>query len=62
MIGDVESLARAIHDDDIKAAALVGTIFYDDDSPVPLSFELLPEKWKVYRREQARRMLERIMR
>lgn len=61
---NLESLARAIHADNIAAAnKFNGSINMTgdpkDDDP---SFDDLPEQWKLIRREQARLMLERIMR
>lgn len=59
----IESLARAIHVDHWDSVALVtGKILAHGNKAHPRNYDELDEERKNVRREQARRMFERIMR
>lgn len=61
----IESLARAIHEDELEAVVMHCKAMLrlkKNDSAGLMTYEDLPEDWKQVRREQARRMFERIMR
>lgn len=57
----VESLARAIHEDEAIALERVGVERQYNSGPVP-SYDKAPERLLAIRREQARLLLNRIMR
>ncbi len=62
----IESLARAIHDDEIQAARNINAItpvMVTRRGNVPMAnYDDAPEKLKLFRMEQARLMWLRIMR
>jgi hypothetical protein len=59
----IESLARAIHEDELAAVKAAGFIIADvQKTAVQLPFDELSPAWKACRLDQARRMFQRIMR
>jgi hypothetical protein len=59
---NVESLARAIHEDEIASCMMLEGKPINDHGWPCTTWDAASEKLKLIRREQARRMMERFLR
>ncbi len=59
---NVETLARAIHADELAAVEAAGLPFGKCGTALAMPFDELHPRWKACRREQARLLLNRWMR